>query len=43
MNHKQEDDEWASALDVDVEGQGDEDDEEVLFENLDITGRTSLY
>ena len=40
---RKEDEEWSSALDVEMEGDGDEDDEEVLFENLDITGRTSIY
>lgn len=40
---KIDDDEWANSLDVDMEGTGDEDDEQVLFENLDISGRTSIF
>lgn len=40
---KIDDDEWANSLDVDMEGTGDEDDDEVLFENIDISGRTSIF
>ena len=40
---KIDEDEWANSLDVDMEGTGDEDDEQVLFENLDISGRTSIF
>ena len=43
QEEKIDNDEWANSLDVDMEGTGDEDDEEVLFENLDISGRTSIF